>query len=78
MIYEAPHYAEFFSLQHFLFLMSKYSPSNPVLKHPQSMFFPQFDRPSFISIKKKQKNYSSVYFNLEVFRQKTGRQNILD
>jgi hypothetical protein len=38
-IYEAPHYSVFSSLpplpQRF-----KYSPQHPVLKHPQSVFFP--------------------------------------
>jgi len=30
--------------------------------HPQSMFFPQYKRPSFTHLKKNHKNCSSVYF----------------
>jgi hypothetical protein len=37
-------------LTSFLSLRSKYSPQHPVLKHPQSVFFPLHDRPSFTSI----------------------------
>jgi hypothetical protein len=32
--------------RHFLPLKYKHSPQHPVLKHPQSMFFPECERPS--------------------------------
>jgi hypothetical protein len=37
---------------YFLPLMSKYSPQHPVLKHPQSVFLPYCERPSFTPIKR--------------------------
>jgi len=44
--YDAPRYTIFFlSSRHFLSLRSKYS-QQPVLKHPQSVFFPQRERPN--------------------------------
>jgi len=39
--------------RNFLPLGSKYSPQHLVLKHPQSMFFPWFERPSFTPIENK-------------------------
>jgi len=33
-------------------LRPKYLPQHPILKHPQAMFVPQFERPSFTSIQK--------------------------
>jgi hypothetical protein len=35
---------------HFIPLRSKYSPKHPVLKHPQSKFFPLRERPGFTPI----------------------------
>jgi hypothetical protein len=66
--YGARHYA-FFSI---LPLTSKHSPQQPVLRHPQSMFFSQWERPSFTSIQNRY-NCSHVYFNLQVFREETWR-----
>jgi hypothetical protein len=37
---------------------------NSVLKNPQSMLFPQSERPSFVPIQHNWKNYSFVYINL--------------
>jgi hypothetical protein len=48
---------------YFIPLRSKHSPQHPVLKHPQSMLFPQCERPSFTPILNKWQNYSCVYFN---------------
>ncbi len=42
----------------------KYSPQHPILKHPQPMFLPQCQRPSFTSIQNNRQNYSSIYLNL--------------
>jgi hypothetical protein len=35
---------------HAILLWSKYSPQQPVLKHPQSMFLPYYQRPSFTPV----------------------------
>jgi hypothetical protein len=51
---------------YFILLQLKYSPQHPVLKHPQSMFFPSCQWPSFTPIKNYRQNYSSVYFNFYV------------
>ena len=37
----------------------KYYPQHPILKHPQSAFLPQCQRPSFTPIQNKRENYSS-------------------
>ena len=42
-------------------LRPKYS-QHPVLKHPQPMFLPQCQRPSFTSIQNNRQNYSSKYY----------------
>jgi len=42
-------------------LSSKYSPQHPVLKHPQSMFFRQCDRPNFIATQNSRWNYVFLY-----------------
>ena len=38
----------------------KYLPQHPILKHPQPMFLPQCERPSFTPTHNKRQNYSSV------------------
>ena len=43
-------------------LRPKYSPQHPILKHPQPMFLPQCQRPSFTSIQNNRQNYK-VYSN---------------
>jgi hypothetical protein len=35
---------------HFVSVRSKYSPQHPVLKHPQSVFLPYWQKPSFTPI----------------------------
>ena len=40
---------------------------HPILTHPQSVFLPQCERPSFTSIQHNTQNYISVYLNLSVF-----------
>jgi len=47
--------------------MPEYIPRHPIFKHPQPMFFPQGERPSFTSVNKNTQNYSSVNFNLCMF-----------
>jgi hypothetical protein len=49
---------------HFLSIRSKYSLQHPVLKHPQ-FILPLASE-------------TSVHFNLQVLREDTGRQNILN
>jgi len=45
IIYEAPHYTVFcILLSAVLSLDSTYSPQHTVPKHPQSMFFPKYER----------------------------------
>ena len=47
----------------------KYSPQHPILKHPQPMFLPQCERPSFTPIQNNRQHYSSL--NLGVVKRKT-------
>ena len=61
-----------------LCLSHKYSPQHPILKHPQPTFLPQCDKPSSTPIQHNSPNYSSIYLDLFLFGQQTGRQNILD
>ena len=42
----------------------KYSSQHPILKHPQPVFIPQCQRPSFSPIEHNRYNYNSVYLNL--------------
>jgi len=46
--YEVHHYAVFSTIR--LPFRSKYPPQHSVLKHPQSTFLPQSERPSFAPI----------------------------
>ena len=43
-------------------LRPKYSPQRPILKHPQPMFLPQWERPSFIPIQNSRQYYSIFVF----------------
>jgi hypothetical protein len=53
---------------HFLPHRSKYSPQHPVLKHPQSMFLPYYEVPSFTPHTNNRQNYCfCTYFNLLSF-----------
>ena len=55
----------FFPLPCYLIpLRPKYSPQHPVFIHPQPMFLPQCQRPSFTSILNNRQNYSSIYLDL--------------
>jgi len=45
-------------------LRPKLSPQHPILKHPQPMFLPHCERPSFTPIQNNRQNYSSLYHNL--------------
>ena len=45
-------------------LRPKYFIQHPILKHPQSTFLPQCERPYFTSIQNNKQNYSSVYLDL--------------
>ena len=42
----------------------KYLPQHPILRHPQSVFFPQCERRNFIFIWNNGQNFISVYFRL--------------
>jgi hypothetical protein len=52
--------------RHFISLRSRYSPQHPVIKHPQSVFLPWFQRPSFTPTQNQRQNYSFVYSNFYV------------
>jgi hypothetical protein len=43
---------------HFLSHSFTYSPQRPILKHPQSVFFSQCERPNFTSVQ----NNSSIFY----------------
>ena len=45
---------------------SKYSPQHHFLKHPQLLFLPQCQRPSFTPIQNNRQNYSSIYLDQEI------------
>jgi len=45
----------------------KYSPQQPVLKHPQLTFLPQCQRLRFTPVQNKRQNYISVYLSLFFF-----------
>jgi hypothetical protein len=60
---------------HFIPLRQIYSAQHPILQHPQPMFLPQGRRPSSTNIWNEQ-NYSSVSFNIYIFRKQTGKQKI--
>jgi len=67
-----------FSTHHLVPLRPEYPPQHPILKHPQPTFLPQCKRTSFMMpLQNNRQNYSSVYLNLHIFGQQTGRQNIL-
>jgi hypothetical protein len=72
---KAFHYAIFSSFLA-LNLGPKYLPEHPNLEHPQVMFLPQCDRPSFTPIQKQ--CYNSIYINIYVLSQQTGRKNVTD
>jgi hypothetical protein len=48
-------------------LRPKYSSQQPILKHPQPTFLPQYELPIFTPIQNDSETYSSVYPNLCVF-----------
>jgi len=60
----------FISLLHSRYLVllrPKYLPQHPVVEHPQPMFLPRCERPSFTSIQSKRQNYTAVYLNLYIY-----------
>jgi hypothetical protein len=59
-------------------LWSTYSPQCTVLRHLQSMFLPQCQRPSSTSMQIHKYNHATVYSNLYVFRENMRRQKIRD
>ena len=58
-------------------LRPKYSPQHPTLKHPQPMFLPHCQQPSFTPIQSNNQNYSSVYILIFIFLDSKLRQKIL-
>jgi hypothetical protein len=46
-----------------LLLLSKYYPPQPVLRHYPTVFFLQFQIPSFTSVQKSRQSWSLVHFN---------------
>jgi hypothetical protein len=65
---------------HLVSLKPKYPPQHPILEHPQPLFLPQCQRPSFTPIQNNRYNYSqgkyALVFDLlgddAVISQKTG------
>ena len=53
---------------HLISLSPKYLLQHSVLKHPQPMFLPHCERPSFTLVEYNRKNYSSVHFKLCICR----------
>jgi hypothetical protein len=64
--------------RYFLFLGSKHSSKHPVLKYPQSMFFLQYWRRSFMPMENKGEVTVFLYFNLGIFKEQMRKQNILN
>jgi hypothetical protein len=56
--YEAPHYAISPTSCYFILLGCRHPPHDPVLKRPQSLFFPSYQRRNFTSTKDCMQNYS--------------------
>ena len=52
-------------------------PQQTLLRHPQFLFLPRLDRPSFTPVQTNRQNYIPVYLNLYIFGQKTARQKNL-
>jgi hypothetical protein len=56
-------------------------PQRPIIRHPQPMFFPQGERPSFTPIKNKKQNYSKkivyslFYYTAEAKAKVSGQNN---
>jgi hypothetical protein len=59
---------------YFIPLRSKHSPQQPVLKHPQSMLFPQCQKPTFTPIPNYMQNYSFLYFMFLYSRQEDKKE----
>jgi hypothetical protein len=54
---------------HSLPLRPQYSPQQPVLKHPQSMFFRYRGRQSSTLIQNKKQYSGFLYFNFDIFKE---------
>jgi hypothetical protein len=61
-----------------LLFASKHSLHHPVMRLPQAMFLPWYQRPSFTPIQNYRQIYNCVCFNLYVCRQQTRRQRVLN
>ena len=62
---------------HLIPLRPKYPPQHSILEHPQPVFLPQCELPSFTPIQNNVHNYSSAYLNLCIFGYQTGRHKML-
>jgi len=63
---------------YFVTLRPKCLPQYRIIKLPQPTFLPQYGWPRFTPILSNSQNYRSVYCNIYIFGNPTGRQNILD
>jgi hypothetical protein len=64
--------------RHSIPLRSKYSPQHPVLKHPQSLYLPKWQRPSLKPTRNKRPWYSLLHSKCHIFRQQTRWQKVMD
>ena len=55
----------------------KYIPQHHILEHPQPLFLPQCERPSFAPIQNIRQNYSCLYLNIYTFGQQTGMHRMM-
>jgi hypothetical protein len=69
---------KFQSTLYFFPAKSKHSAQCPLVKHPQSMFFPQWVKPAFTTIQKPGTGKVTDYFNLYAVSYPMGSSNNLN